>query len=66
MNTQYPSGAASLFAAHAREPLDLPEPQEPVVIPCTRCLSEDTEMVDHEHQIYRCRSCGETFERPPG
>lgn len=37
-----------------------------IIITCARCLSKDTEMVDHEHQIYRCRNCGEWFERPSG
>ncbi len=58
MTFPYPTGAASLFSTMARQ---APEPE--VVIPCPWCLSDDTEMEDHEHDIYRCLNCGETFER---
>ena len=40
---QYPSGAASLFAVMTRT----------VIITCPHCLSENTELVDHEHDIHR-------------
>lgn len=49
----YRSGPASLFAVRART----------VIITCPHCLSENTEMVDHEHDIYQCLDCGDTFER---
>lgn len=75
----YQSGAASLFAAMARETppptptLSVTCPQSEsaigegrVVIPCPWCLSDDTEMADHDMQIYTCRQCGDRFERPPG
>lgn len=72
--SSYQSGAAALFAAMAREVADLtpsPSPKgegsmEIIVIPCPWCLSDETEMIDHDHQIYQCRNCGETFTRPPG
>lgn len=56
------SGAASLFASMARsgpeENLKLVYP-----VPCPWCLSDETEIVDHEHEIYECTKCGEVFER---
>jgi ribosomal protein S27E len=59
---QYQSGAASLFAAMAR---GVKAAQANVVmIQCQKCLSDETEMVDHEHQIYRCCRCGRIFTRP--
>ena len=60
----YKTGAAGLFAAMARE--DLPEEPTPVLhepVPCWRCLSDDTEILDHEHDLYRCLNCGEVFVR---
>lgn len=70
--SSYQSGAASLFAVMAREePTSPPAPLlrregSQIVITCQRCLSDDTEMVDHEHDIYQCRNCGETFIRASG
>lgn len=61
-NFQYRTGPAGLFAAMSRQ--DPPE-DERVAITCSWCLSEDTEMIDHEHDIYRCLNCGETFVRRP-
>lgn len=58
---QYPTGAAGLFASHARQ---VAEVVELIVVTCWRCLSDDTELVDHGQQIYRCQNCGELFERP--
>lgn len=73
ISEQYASGAASLFAAAARNvKIVYPEPPKSpptfglVIISCPWCLSDKTEMVDHDQQIYRCRNCGELFERPPG
>ncbi len=65
-NPWYPSGAASLFAAMAREDAGMPAESQAVTITCAWCLSDDTEMVDHEHDIYQCRNCGETFIRSSG
>ncbi len=31
---------------------------------CAWCLSEEIEVIDHEHAIYRCQRCGEIFSRP--
>ena len=56
------SGAASLFASLARSaPMDDQQLNYPV--PCPWCLSDETVMVDHEHDIYECTKCGEIFER---
>lgn len=69
-SNQYSSGAASLFSAMARETPRLQDGEgsvEIIVISCPRCLSDDLEMVDHHHQIYTCRKCRASFERPaPG
>lgn len=64
----YWSGAASLFSVMAREtpPQQVGEERVLIVIPCPWCLSDETEMIDHDHQIYQCHKCGETFTRPPG
>lgn len=70
-NWRYRTGPAGLFAVMARDPSPSAEStpplrmEKPVIITCTWCLSDDTEMVDHEHDIYRCRNCGETFIRRP-
>ena len=61
----YATGAAGLFAAMARSEA-LPEEPTPVLhepVPCWRCLSDDTEILDHEHDLYRCLNCGEVFVR---
>lgn len=72
----YPSGAASLFSVMARTPPPTPPQSESMIgegsqpaegqesVTCAWCLSDDTEMVDHDQQIYRCCNCGELFERP--
>lgn len=65
----YSSGAGSLFSIIARgeSSTEAPPPNSGnVVITCPWCLSDDTEMIDHDMQIYRCRRCGETFGRPSG
>lgn len=67
---QYASGAASLFATTARgepsTPAPAPAKRRLVVIPCPWCLSDDTDLIDHEHDIFKCRNCGETFIRSSG
>ncbi len=68
MSGLYPSGASSLFSMIAR--LDPPGYQRakekksaPAVITCPWCMSENTQAVDLEHDIYECLNCGETFTR---
>jgi transcription elongation factor Elf1 len=56
--TLYPSGAASLFAGHARN-----KPALEMPVTCPWCLSEDTSLVDNEHGIFECDNCGEVFTR---
>lgn len=73
-NDDYPSGAASLFAGHARQAPARRQLFRPV--PCPHCLSDETELVE-THMIlvegspvsyyrYRCLVCGEVFERSVG
>lgn len=52
------SSLASLFSVIARSDDRLAD-----TVPCPWCASDDTDMVDHEHQIYQCTKCGEIFER---
>lgn len=56
--SSYPSGAASLFAGHARANPSLESP-----VTCPWCLSDNTSLVDNERGIFECDSCGEIFTR---
>ena len=40
-------------------------PKEISPVTCPQCLSEETRMVDDEHDVYECLKCGETFPRRP-
>ncbi len=67
MNKQSPVNSVMERDENPSSPAPLTKGEEMlIIITCARCLSKDTEMVDHEHQIYRCRNCGEWFERPSG
>jgi predicted RNA-binding Zn-ribbon protein involved in translation (DUF1610 family) len=39
--------------------------QDEVKVTCAWCFSENTQVVDEEHDIYECLNCGETFTRRP-
>lgn len=61
-NQVYGPRTANIFAMMARAPrLELV-----VIVKCGKCQSENTKLVDHEHEIYECLDCGEIFERTNG
>lgn len=65
MNTYptYSTGLGSLFASIARL---IPDDQnQPVIVACPNCSSDDTKPVDLEFDIFECTSCGEVFTRQP-
>lgn len=56
----YPSGAASLFASHARS-APTPQTGEPVVF-CPRCEGK-AQLIDNERGLFECCGCGKVFTR---
>lgn len=69
---RYGSGLGSLFSVIARgtstvdadalkTDVQLTQDKARPAVACTRCRSREIELVDHEHQIYRCTTCGKTF-----
>ncbi len=61
----YRSGAASLFAGHARA-LPINETRLETPVTCPWCLSDETSPVDNERGTFECDQCGEIFTRGGG
>ena len=56
----YRSGAASLFAVHARS---RQEDRSVKAAVCPKCMSDDISVVDNERGIFECDHCGKIFTR---
>lgn len=61
MKINYDSGFASLFSCLGRGEKD----EEPVIVECTGCGSDDTKHADLEFDLYECTNCGAVFTRQP-